>query len=559
MAIIGTPTNGDDVIIGDEADNRIDALAGNDRVEGRGGNDTLLGHNGDDTLIGEEGNDTLVGDIFGGIGNDRLSGGAGDDVLNGGLGTDSLAGGTGNDLYINSVNTTIVEQANEGTDRVNSSTTFTLGANLENLTLVGTANINGTGNDLRNIILGNSGNNVLNGLAGDDSINGLGGIDTITGGLGNDTLAGGDGIDRVVETGDVNFTLTNTQLVGNGTDTLNSIESVRLTGGASGNVINASAFTGSVGLTGLNGDDTLTGGTAGDLLDGGNGNDNLNGGAGGDNIIDLFDGNDTLNGGGGNDEMQGGIGNDTLIGGEGTDALFGGSGIDTVNGGSENDQVTGDAGNDSLNGGTGNDLLLESRDVNFKLSNTKLEVRNASNTAALETDNLFAIERAQLSGGVSGNIMSAQEFSGQATLLGFSGNDILTGGSGSDSLQGGDGRDSLNGFNGFNDDAVTLEQDRLNGGTGSDTFVLGFNVANVTQVGYSDFGNFDFAVLEDFSAAQAEKIRVGGDFAEYTLDKSQSVSGIGSSAIDTRILRGSELIAVVQDNTDVIINRDFLI
>jgi Ca2+-binding RTX toxin-like protein len=104
--------------------------------------------------------------------------------------------------------------------------------------------------------------------------------------LGDDSLNGGSGIDRLIESGDVNFTLTNTNLTGNGSDTLNSIESANLTGGTSNNILNASAFgLGSVTLNGNAGNDTLTGGTSGDILIGGSGNDILTGGSGNDMFI----------------------------------------------------------------------------------------------------------------------------------------------------------------------------------------------------------------------------------------------------------------------------------
>lgn len=104
--------------------------------------------------------------LIGNDGNNVLSGGAGDDSLNGGAGADSLIGGTGNDLYtIDNVGDVVVELAGEGVDRVRSSISYTLGDNVENLSLLGSNALSGTGNALDNLITGNAGSNSLSGGA----------------------------------------------------------------------------------------------------------------------------------------------------------------------------------------------------------------------------------------------------------------------------------------------------------------------------------------------------------------------------------------------------------
>jgi len=71
-------------------------------------------------------------------------------------------------------------------DIIKSSKTYGLGANLENLTLTGSAAINGTGNALNNVLIGNKGANELKGGAGNDILEGGIGNDTLTGGIGHD-------------------------------------------------------------------------------------------------------------------------------------------------------------------------------------------------------------------------------------------------------------------------------------------------------------------------------------------------------------------------------------
>ncbi|MFM6269733.1 MAG: calcium-binding protein, partial [Dolichospermum sp.] len=105
--------------------------------------------------------------------NNIITGNTGNNVLTGGAGADTLIGGAGNDFYyVDNTADIITENSNEGTDSVFSTVTYALSANVENLTLQGTTNINGTGNDLNNIITGNAADNVLTGGLGNDILNG---------------------------------------------------------------------------------------------------------------------------------------------------------------------------------------------------------------------------------------------------------------------------------------------------------------------------------------------------------------------------------------------------
>jgi trimeric autotransporter adhesin len=367
-------------------------------------------------IVGSSGKDTLAGTI----GDDFLYGLAGDDFLNGGSGRDFMLGGTGNDTFVvNAALDEVVENANEGIDTVNSTVTFTLAANVENLSLQGSAAINGAGNGVDNTILGNSGHNSLFGGGGNDSLSGGDGNDTLNGDAGNDRMSGGDGDDTYFAEGN-NADLVD-EAAGEGTDRVFVSNGLVLQNGSEIEVMQAFGTLGVI----LHGNDTagqlLIGGIGNDLLAaglestgatliGGAGNDSYsnvtsedilieaqNGGtdgvefdpaAGAGNAFTLPDhvenlendsiaaaaarltgnaqanlirgagGADTIFGLGGNDVLLGLGGDDTLDGGGEADSIFGDIGADTLSGGGGNDSIDGQAGADVMQGGGGDDTFI---------------------------------------------------------------------------------------------------------------------------------------------------------------------------------------------------------
>ena len=222
-------TAGNDTLEGGAADDRLFGNDGNDRLRGKAGADRLDGGNGVDVAdyaasaagvivnlaTGEASNGDAAGDVLVSVENidgsaladtltgnasaNRLAGGAGDDILDGGAGSDTLVGGAGDDfLHVDSSGDVVTENSGEGTDTIVASVGWTLGANLENLTLSGSAAINGTGNALANSLVGNGAANILDGAAGDDLVQGLAGNDSLYGQAGNDRLEGGDGTDLLI-------------------------------------------------------------------------------------------------------------------------------------------------------------------------------------------------------------------------------------------------------------------------------------------------------------------------------------------------------------------------
>jgi trimeric autotransporter adhesin len=565
--INGTGNDLNNIITGNAGGNLLGGGYGDDAIGGGYGNDTLNGGGGADTMSGEKDDDTYFVDDAGdqvienfnegidtvnssiaynlcsdvenliltgtdnidGIGNDLnniitgnaggnlLGGGYGDDTLNGGVGADTMSGEKDDDTYfVDDAGDQVIEYSNEGIDTVNSSITYNLGSDVENLVLTGTDNIDGTGNDLNNIITGNAGGNLLGGGYGDDAISGGYGNDTLNGGAGADAMSGGYDNDTYIVDNAGDRVIENLH---EGIDTINSsityslgsdVENLILTG------------TDNINGTGNNLNNIVTGNAGSNRLGGGYGNDSINGGAGNDYIIgdkydSIFapeDGNDTIDGGDGNDSIVGGGGDDSLRGGSGNDYIYGeggegdantkdtldgGAGADRLYGGGNDDTIIGFVGADNVNGGTGNDSMIldgTSFDLNAATDSQiqSIEIISASTATAsvsinlakqLEgftitgsdfNDTIVASKSASTINGGAGNDYLVGG-NGNDTLNGGTGNDLLRDGAGDDRLLGGDGNDNLYGGDGA---------DNLAGGAGNDVYYLSYG---------SDIAND--AILED--------------------------------------------------------------
>jgi Ca2+-binding RTX toxin-like protein len=330
-----------------------------------------------------------------------LTGNAAANVLDGGAGADTLIGGAGNDLYIvDSLSDAVTEDAEAGTDAVQSSVTYALAANLENLTLAGADAIDGTGNALDNVLTGNMAANLLRGGDGND---------VLAGGQGNDTLEGDAGDDTAVFSGastdyqitvNPDGTLTVTHLGGgtDGTDTLQGIERLQFSDGI-------------IDTPQVQPTQTIVGNAADDVLNGGSDSD-------------------VIYGMGGNDQLNGGDGDDFLIGGMDEDRIDGGAGIDTA--------VFSDvAGNYYLEWYEGQFYVWHDwgSEADFGDALTGVEFLQFA-------DRTIAVPQlpAPISGDAGNNILIGTDV--DDTLLGGDGDDTLTGGGGFDALDGGAGTDT---------------------------------------------------------------------------------------------------------------------
>ena len=497
--VIGTEDN--DTLVGDAGANTIDGRAGADVMTGRTGDDTYIVDNVGDIVFELPGGgyDTVRSDVSYTLGADvealvltgagninatgnaqrnRLVGNSGANVLDGGAQADELVGGADDDIYVvDDQLDHVIELAGEGVDLVRSSVSWTLGQNVENLTLTGANSINATGNELANVLVGNAGNNVLDGAGGND---------VMQGGLGNDHYfvdSAGDIVSEAADAGfDSIYTSVNLTLAANVEAGYLLGSATSLTGNSSDNTLVGNALA-----------NVLNGGAGNDILDGGEGADAMNGGVGddtywidnsGDTVIELA--------GGGVDSMMtsisvnlaalggGQVENAVLIGsanlslsGNGLDnELIGNSGNNTLSGGAGNDLLDGGAGLDTMSGGAGDDVYVvdNAGDVVTELAAQGTDQVNSHLAAYTLGANIE-----------NGRIMS----SGVADMTGNTLANLIYAGAGNNIIDGGVGTDTVSyryAAAGVNVNlALATAQNTV--GSGTDTLL---NIENVIGTDFDD-------------------------------------------------------------------------
>jgi Ca2+-binding RTX toxin-like protein len=520
------------------------------------GNNTLdaSGFRGVAILSGGEGNDTIIG----GFGSDTLIGGPGNDTLKGNWGNDLISGGTGTDqLYeVRDVASTAFAAQTESLITVQWFP-LPLGLVFEFDTLSGIETVDLTGSPSTDVF----------GLSGWTS-----GSASVHGGSGNDIVMAmvnpSVAADPLIEHPEIVLTNTGMTFTGSaGVIILDSIEEAQLAGSAKRDVLDASAFNGTV---------TLHGAASDDLLIVGQGNGYLYGGRGDD--VFKFAPNATLD----SYEVTGGEGADTLdfsafasgvtvnlssVGASQTilagdlqlrllaediESVIGGAGADLLTGNSLANTFTGGPGTDTINGLGGADTIVESADANFVLTNLALKIG-----AVLDT--LSSIETAILTGGPSANNFDATGFSGAATLIGRDGDDALIGGSGDDLFIGGPGNDSMRGNAG--DDTYQFDVDNALGddkvdelpgaAAGTDTLDFSLTHSQSIKVDMSDTNlqtvhgtNLRLTLIHGDSLENV----VGGDQADKLLGN--SLNNVFTGGLGADVIEGWGGINTVQETRD---------
>ncbi len=524
---------------------------------------TPNGDKGAHALHGTSGDDFIEG-LSGG---DELYGEDGDDVLDGGTGADTMTGGTGNDTYyVDNSGDVVTELSGEGTDTVISSRLYTLGTNLENLTLTGAGNGQGTGNGLANTITGNGGNNRLNGLGGNDVLLGGLGDDTLDGGKGTDIMKGGLGDDRyyldtVSDKVTEFFEQGDDTVIINGTYTLGaSVENLIITGSAdrfgTGNNLD-NHITGSSGnntLGGADGNDTIDGGLGADVMRGGTGDDTFIVDNAGDVITEYSNqGMDSVLSRI-NFTLGGNVENLTLTGMGNIDAT--GNGLaNTLTGNAGDNVLDGRAGADAMAGGAGNDSYYvdNSGDVVSEIPGGGVDsvISGVSFTLGADVDNLTLTGAGAIDG--TGN-------DGANVLTGNAAANILGGGGGNDTIDGGGGADTLRG--GLGDDTFFVDDmgDTVAEYTGQGTdsvfssvsFVLGGNIENLTLTGAANINATGNSLANSLTGNDVNNVLQGKDGNDLINGGGGNDKLDGGTGIDVMHGGAGDDTYVVNDANDVV-------
>ncbi|MEB3265765.1 MAG: choice-of-anchor L domain-containing protein [Cyanobacteriota bacterium] len=398
--------------------------------------------------------------ILGNAGPNRLVGSAFDDLLDGGRDGDDLVGGLGDDIYVIDDNRdTVTELANQGRDLVRSTISFTLGATLEDLELVGDAAINGTGNDQVNRIVGNSARNVIQGGLGQDGLDGAGGSDLY--------LVASEAEHPGAEFGDTG---------------LEGVDEVRFSA-TSGTL---TLFAGDTGLEQV----VIGTGSGTSANSSGNGAVNIHAAEVGNGLTLIGNaGPNRLTATAFADHLQGGAGNDTLLAGDGDDLLMADAGSDRLDGGPGSDTYRFDyrnrnaamvmvvdpaTGQGSITIGSEVDTLV-SIERFFTLADTAIDEANYgtrfNDLIILSESHDRAAAGSTMGGLLAGNGNdTVVGLGGDDQLHGEAGNDALDGGNGNDTLSGGAGNDTL--LAGDGEDLLSSDagSDRIDGGLGIDRY-----------------------------------------------------------------------------------------
>lgn len=605
---------------GNELNNAITGNSGNNTLIGGRGDDTLDGGSGADSLIGGLGNDTYgidnIADVIaetkdqgidsvqasisytlttylehltltgfnnisgtGNALNNIIRGNAGNNTLDGGTGADTLTGAAGDDTYlVDNLAEVVLETVDNGNDTVHSTLSYNLGNNLENLVLLGSDNINATGNSVANRLVGNSGNNLLTGLGGNDTLEGAGGDDIYLFGRnsGTDLIIDNSGNNSLLVTSGLSaeqlvFSKNANHLeisIANTTDkaiiqdwyshTSNRLQQIQFSNGT-----------------------TLL---AAEIENNANANpttDNNNTGSANNDHIVGTDNNDTINGGAGADTLAGGLGNDsylvdnisdvvTELANQGIDSISSsvsytlseqvenllllgtanasatGNDLDnTITGNNGNNILSGGLGKDTLKGGLGNDtyLIIDNEDVIEEDNNagTDTVMSSISYTLTANVENLTLTGHEHFSG--TGNAVNN-------IITGNSGNNTLTGGAGKDTLKGGLGNDTyLISVDDVADVIIELSNEGTDTVESHSSYALANHLESLTLLGTENINGSGNSLANTIKGNTGNNVLVGGAGNDTLM------GGLGNDVY--QFSRGAEQDTI--DNTDDSSGDDMLL